>query len=172
MLVGQWRAGASLLQVFESSAGELSPEAWEEFSLPYLLQIAKRVRASVPAVADGGPPLVCFARAAHHAYEALAGHYNVLGVDWAVRPSEVVARVRAADPTGTTTTLQGNLDPGHLYGTKESISRATRAMLEGFGTMPLIANLGWGMHPTHKPEGLRAYFEAVHSESRKLRAKA
>ncbi|KAA0148017.1 hypothetical protein FNF29_06961 [Cafeteria roenbergensis] len=165
MLVGQWRAGASALQVFESSAGELSPADFREFSLPYLLKIASLVRARVPPVSEGGPPLIIFARCAHHAYEALAGTFDVVGVDWAIDPSEVVARV--GDKCSA---LQGNLDPGRLYGDDESIRKATRAMLESFGDMPLIANLGWGMHPTHEPRALRAYFTAVHEESALLRA--
>ena len=39
-LVGQVRAGASLLQVFESWAGELSPAQFKQFSLPLLQHIA------------------------------------------------------------------------------------------------------------------------------------
>jgi len=165
LLVGEWRAGASALQVFESSAGELSPADWREYSLPYLRRIAELVRARVPSVADGGPPLVVFARCAHHAFEALSETFDVVGVDWAVEPAEAVARVG-----DKCLALQGNLDPGRLYGDDDSIRAATRAMLEGFGDKPLIANLGWGMHPTHEPRALKAYFTAVHEESAALRA--
>ena len=44
-LVGQVEAGAQLLQVFESHAGILGPEQFGQFSLPYLKQIAGRVKA-------------------------------------------------------------------------------------------------------------------------------
>lgn len=67
-------------------------------------------------------------------------------------------------------TLQGNLDPMELFGDDASIAAATRAMLEGFGAAtPLIGNLGHGMMPAHKPEGLRAFFQAVHDVSAELR---
>ena len=36
-LVGQVKAGAQLLQLFESWGGELSTEMYNEFSLPYLI---------------------------------------------------------------------------------------------------------------------------------------
>jgi uroporphyrinogen decarboxylase len=53
LLLEQWRAGASILQIFESHAGELSPALFAAFLLPYLRQIAERVRARTPSVAQG-----------------------------------------------------------------------------------------------------------------------
>jgi uroporphyrinogen decarboxylase len=44
-LVGQAKAGAQLLQVFESWAGELSHAEFDQFSLPYLKQIAHSCKA-------------------------------------------------------------------------------------------------------------------------------
>ena len=46
-LVGQVEAGAQLLQVFESHAGILGPQQFGQFSLPYLEQIARRVKATL-----------------------------------------------------------------------------------------------------------------------------
>ena len=40
----QVRAGAQILQVFDSWAGELAPQDFAEFSLPYLRQIATGVK--------------------------------------------------------------------------------------------------------------------------------
>lgn len=53
---GQVAAGAQLLQVFDSWAGELSPEAFNEFCLPYLGQIAEKVKATCEV------PLIVFAK--------------------------------------------------------------------------------------------------------------
>lgn len=166
LLVGQYEAGASVLQVFESSAGELSPALFDEFSLPYLRNIAKGVRARVPPVADGGPPLIIFARGAHFAIESLdrTTDYDVIGLDWTMDPAATCARAATRRVA-----FQGNLDPGALYGTTESIRAATRAMLEGFGDRAVIANLGWGMQPSHDPERLGDFFAAVHEESARLR---
>ena len=46
-LVGQVEAGAQLLQVFESHAGILGKQQFCQFSLPYLKQIARRVKAGL-----------------------------------------------------------------------------------------------------------------------------
>eukprot|EP00002_Diphylleia_rotans_P013142 TRINITY_DN2559_c0_g1_i2.p1 TRINITY_DN2559_c0_g1~~TRINITY_DN2559_c0_g1_i2.p1 ORF type:complete len:281 (-),score=60.73 TRINITY_DN2559_c0_g1_i2:964-1806(-) len=54
-LVGQVLAGAQALQVFESTAGELSPDAFAEFSLPYLKQICHRVRSRLQEIKDTTP---------------------------------------------------------------------------------------------------------------------
>jgi uroporphyrinogen decarboxylase len=41
-------------------------------------------------------------------------------------------------------------------------------MLKEFGTQRLIANLGHGMMPTHKPEQLKAFLEAVQEVSAEM----
>jgi len=46
-LVGQVEAGAQLLQVFESHAGILGKQQFCQFSLPYLKQIATKVKAEL-----------------------------------------------------------------------------------------------------------------------------
>lgn len=43
-LVGQVKAGAQLLQLFESDAGLLGPHQFAEFSLPYIRKIAAGVK--------------------------------------------------------------------------------------------------------------------------------
>jgi hypothetical protein len=55
----------------------------------------------------------------------------------------------------------GLITTGALYGSPETIRKETTRMLKEFGTQRLIANLGHGMHPTHKPENLKAFLEAV-----------
>merc|ERR1719259_930840 len=48
-LVGQAQAGAQLLQVFESSCEYLTPQLFATFALPYLAQIAQRVKQALGA---------------------------------------------------------------------------------------------------------------------------
>ncbi len=44
-VVAQVRSGgAQMIQIFDTWAGELSPELWREFALPYMLSIAREVR--------------------------------------------------------------------------------------------------------------------------------
>lgn len=179
LLVGQYEAGASILQVFESNAGELSPSLFRRFALPYLQRVAEGVRARVPAVEAGGPPLIVFARGGHFAIEALDREtvYDVIGLDWTIEPADAVRRTAPAAATTTEegrsrarpVVFQGNLDPGALYGPDEVIEAEVRAMVASYGDRPFIANLGWGMHPSHDPRKLGVFFDAVHRVSADLR---
>ncbi len=87
------------------------------------------------------------------------------GLDWTMDPRESRTTV------GHNITLQGNMDPTALFADKETVFKLTREMLEGFGTKHLIANLGHGCMPEHKPEHIGAYVEAVHAISKELIAK-
>jgi uroporphyrinogen decarboxylase len=158
-LIGQVNAGAQLLQVFDSWAGLLGPQTFRTFGLPYLKQIAERVKAECPDT-----PLVVFAKGAHYALEALVEtDYDVIGLDWSMDPK--AARLVVSERA----TLQGNLDPCMLYGDEESIRRNVQDMLAGFGPHRHIANLGHGMHPTHEPEKAGMFVDAVHEISEQMR---
>lgn len=57
--------------------------------------------------------------------------------------------------------LQGNMDPCTLFAPSEVLVARTKTMVDKFGTQPFIANLGHGMHPSHTPEQLKTYLDAV-----------
>ena len=174
LLVGAWAAGASILQVFESGAGDLPPPLFSVFALPYMKQVAAAVRSRVPCVADGGPLLIAFPRG-QHSVDGLEGlcdsAFDAIGLDWGWLPSEAARRVAieckrlGRKPIA----LQGNLDPGALFAPKDVLRKATRDMLIGFGDAPLVANLGHGMLPGHDPLALGEFFDAVREESMSLR---
>ena len=54
-LVAQVKAGAQMLQVFESHAEYLGKDMFDEFALPYLRQIAQKVKVKL---ADQGLDIV------------------------------------------------------------------------------------------------------------------
>jgi len=163
-LVGQVEAGAQLLQVFDSWAGELSPNAFSEFSLPSLVKIAKTVRSRLNEKGIEAVPMILFAKGANTSLAALkdAG-YDTLGLDWCIEPS--VARGVVGDRVA----LQGNIDPNILYGGNEAIERETKRMCESFKsgepTRAWICNLGHGITPEVDPEALRFYLQCVHKYS-------
>jgi len=103
-LIGQAKAGAQMLQVFESSGGELPPELFAEFALPYLAQIPARVRKALKElgvrstikvhgfvgstdeeprlVSDDSIPITCFPRCAPFALPWLAAfQYDTFSID-------------------------------------------------------------------------------------------
>ena len=153
----QIEAGAQAVQVFDSWAGLLDPATFDAFALPYLVQVADRVGQAHPEV-----PRIVFAKGAHYALDALADVYDVVGLDWTMEPAD------ARQTVGDRAALQGNLDPAILYAEPGFIRREVRRMLQGFGPVGHIANLGHGMHPDHDPEHARAFVDAVHEISREL----
>ncbi|KAI0316365.1 uroporphyrinogen decarboxylase [Amylostereum chailletii] len=167
-LVGQVKAGAQLLQIFDSWAGELSPADFATFSLPSLAHIAAGVRARLAQAAIPAPPMTLFAKGANApaslAACARAG-YDVLGLDWGIDPAA------ARRVVGEVVALQGNLDPGVLYGGREAIEREVKKMCAAFRGRERappkgwIANLGHGITPGVDPEDLKFFFECVHKYS-------
>lgn len=154
-----------MLQLFDSWGGELSPQDFAEFSLPYLQYIAKEVRQQLKAQELPIIPLILFPKGANESLKNVAqtSGYDVIGLDWCIEPS--VAR----DTVGPGVALQGNLDPNVLYGGKEAIEREVKRMCGSFKggekTKAWIANLGHGITPGVDPEDLRFFFECVHRYS-------
>ena len=88
--------------------------------------------------------MVVFAKGAWFALDALCSMgYQVVGVDWLQDPTEAV-KVRGSRRV----VFQGNADPGILYGSRDSITKAVKEMVEGFGggKQGWIANLGHGKY--------------------------
>lgn len=162
-LIGQVRAGAQMLEVFDSWAGDLSLDLFTRFAFPYLKQIAAGVKAGLKAAGLPVVPMTVFAKGADFGLEMLANdtEYDVLAVDWCVRP-EVARRLVGKK------VLQGNLDPSILFAPPEVIQAETDRMVEAFGTQGYIANLGHGMLPSHSPDLLGVFLERVHVKSEEM----
>lgn len=87
--------------------------------------------------------MVVFAKGAWYALEDLCKtNYNVVGLDWLHDPKEAYAVAQKYSKV-----LQGNADPGVLYGGHEAITKVVTEMVQGFGggKQGWIANLGHGM---------------------------
>ncbi|BCR95626.1 uroporphyrinogen decarboxylase HEM12 [Aspergillus luchuensis] len=155
----QVAAGAQLVQVFDSWAGELSPAAFKSFSLPYLRHISANLPKKLKEMGLEPVPMTVFAKGAWFGLEDLCeSGYNVVGLDWLHDPAEArrIANGRV--------TIQGNADPGVLYGGREAITEAVETMVRGFekGKQGWIANLGHGVTPFVNPDDLKFFFEEIH----------
>jgi uroporphyrinogen decarboxylase len=147
-LKGQVKAGADVVQIFDSWGGLLSPADFEEFSLRYIRQI-------VDALKDETLTIV-FAKGAWFALDAMSKTgANALGIDWCVSAKH--ARMFAGDKV----TLQGNFDPARLLSPVGDIKKAVREMIGAFGVQKYIANLGHGILPNVPVAHARAFVEAV-----------
>ena len=161
-LVGQVAAGAQMLEVFDSWAGDLTQAAFAEFSLPYLRRIATGVKAGLRERKLETVPMTVFARGADWALEELAdSDYDVISLNWTVNPRDARARTNGK-------TLQGNLEPSVLFATEAQIRKNTKAMVAAFGPQRYIANLGHGMLPSMKPEAMATFVDEIHAASKAL----
>lgn len=141
-LAQQVVAGAQIVQVFDSWAGELSPACFKEFGLPYLEYVCNHLPKRIEELGQEVVPMVVFAKGAWYALEDLCKtKYDVVGLDWLHDPKEAYA---VAQKHGKV--LQGNADPGVLYGGHDAITKVVGDMVDGFGggKQGWIANLGHG----------------------------
>ena len=151
-LKGQASAGADVVQIFDSWAGLLGPDDFENISLKYIRQIVEALTDLVP--------VIIFAKGAWHSLDAMAATgAQGLGIDWCIRPQ--IARQLA----GPKIALQGNFDPAKLLSPVAVIEREVRNMLDAFSGGPNIANLGHGILPDVPVDHARAFVETVKNHS-------
>src|SRR5450755_1680295 len=133
-LKAQAKAGADVLQVFDSWSGCLSPADFKLFAQPYLLQIADALKNIAP--------LILFPKGSWYALKDLSeSSASGLGLDWCISPK------MARGLTGNKITLQGNFDPAKLLMPVPEIKKAVKEMIDEFGVQNYIANLGHGITP-------------------------
>jgi uroporphyrinogen decarboxylase len=107
--------------------------------------------------------MTVFPKGAHWALAALShSEYDCISIDWSTSPRW------AREQVGDRVALQGNLDPAALFADEAELRRLVRRMLDEFGCVGTIANLGHGMLPEHKPEMLAVFVDEVHSYSRAM----
>jgi len=147
-LKAQAKAGADTVQIFDSWGGLLSPDDFENLSLQYIRQIVTALKDIVPTI--------IFAKGAWHSLEAMAATgAQGLGIDWCIKPQ--MARQFAGDKV----TLQGNFDPAKLLSPIPVIKKEVNAMLDAFGPVRHIANLGHGILPNVPVDHAKAFVDAV-----------
>jgi uroporphyrinogen decarboxylase len=155
----QIEAGAQVIQLFDTWAGELSAADYEEFALPYERKIFERIhRGSSESAESAGPgvPAILYINGCSHILEKMAASgANVLSVDWRIDLTEARRR------TGDKVALQGNLDPCELLGTPESIAQSVKEILKKGGGLGHIMNLGHGILPMVPVENARAFIETA-----------
>lgn len=151
-LQAQIQAGADIVQIFDSWAGILSPEQYDEFALPYISRIFDAI---------GEVPKILFAKGAFFARGKMNSmSCDVVGLDWNMGIKES----RALIPDKV---LQGNLDPCALYGSLDDVRRETTKMLNAFGATPHIANLGHGLYPDTEVDKVKCFIDTVKEYTRR-----
>lgn len=148
----QVKAGARVLQLFDSWVGCLGPADYEQFVLPYSRQIIRQVsKMQVPVIhfGTGTAPLLGLMKEAGG---------NVIGVDWRVDIGRAWRRI------GYDCGIQGNLDPVVLLSDAKTVTRYAKKILDATDGRPgHIFNLGHGVLPNTPPRNVKALVDFVHS---------
>ena len=157
-LNAQIRAGAQVVQIFDTWGGALSHAAYQEFSLAYM----EKIVANLITHADGREvPVILFTKGGGHWLEAMADSgCHALGLDWTVDIGSARGRV------GDKVALQGNMDPAVLRADPTTIEREVASILTSYGDNPgHIFNLGHGITPDIDPANVKVFIDAVHKFS-------
>lgn len=148
-LKAQIKAGAHMVQVFDSWAGILGKEQYAEFGLKYMEKISNAINEV---------PITLFAKGAYTSVVELANlNCNTVGLDWNMQLPEIRKAV------GETRTLQGNLDPCALYAGHSEVESQTNKLLDSFKSRRHIVNLGHGVYPDVDPEKVKTFIKTVKS---------
>lgn len=157
-LNAQIAAGAQAVQIFDTWGGALSDTAYREFSLQYMQHVVARL---APDSNGRKVPCILFTKNGGHWLEAMAETgTDAIGVDWTINIGNARRRV------GDRVALQGNLDPGALYGSPGRIREEVGRILAEFGNgSGHVFNLGHGITPGVDPEHAGVMISAVHELS-------
>jgi uroporphyrinogen decarboxylase len=145
-------AGAEVLQIFDSWAGNLDGALFDDFSIAPIQRIIAGVRSSHPHI-----PVIAFARGAglRHGDVARGTGANAVSVEQGIDLSDVMKTL----PSNIS--VQGNLDPDALIGAEEDLRAAITRIVTHVPKARHIFNLGHGIHQTTRPEMVSAALDQV-----------
>ncbi|MCS7291572.1 MAG: uroporphyrinogen decarboxylase [Gloeomargarita sp. SKYBB_i_bin120] len=149
-VIYQIEQGAEVVQIFDSWAGQLSPLDYRTFVLPYQQKLVQKVKAVHPET-----PLILYIYGSGAILELMAqSGVDVISLDWTVEMG--AARRRLGDLC-----VQGNLDPGVLFGPPALIRERVKEIIQQAGPVGHIMNLGHGVLATTPEDHVRVFFETV-----------
>ncbi len=145
-LSAQVESGADMLQIFDSWAGILPNDQYQEFGLRYIEQLCDRLNEV---------PLTVFSKGTVFALDKIAKFScNTVGLDWNIDRAWAKQRLMGK-------TIQGNLDPCVLYADELTIKQKTDEMLKAFEGHAHIVNLGHGVYPDTDPGKVKFFIDYV-----------
>jgi uroporphyrinogen decarboxylase len=137
-LVGQVKAGADVLQIFDSWAGNLPEDEFARWCIAPTKRLVERVKAEMPDV-----PVIGFPRGASVLAEryAIETDIDAIGCDAVIPVAWIKDRLQKLLP------VQGNLDPLLLVAGGSQLDKRVEEILATLGSGPFIFNLGHGIRP-------------------------
>lgn len=150
-LFAQVRAGAQVLQVFDTWIGELTPTDYKERVLPY-------TKKSIEIAREANVPIIYFGTNTGGLLELMCETgCDIIGIDWRINLST------AWDRLGNGVGIQGNLDPASLFASWEEVRRRAQFVLDQARGRPgHIFNLGHGILPETPVDNVGRLVDFVH----------
>jgi uroporphyrinogen decarboxylase len=149
----QVKAGADVLQIFDTWAGVLPDDELDRWVIEPTRRIVEGVKSAHPDV-----PIIGFPRGAGGSALWYVSETGVdgIGCDTAM-PPYMMAEAFDEEPV----VVQGNLDPLLLVTGGEPLEERTREILDRMAGKPFIFNLGHGIVPQTPPENVARLVEIV-----------
>ncbi len=153
----QVRAGADVIQVFDSWVGCLSVEDYRQYVLPRTTELVKTLQKT-------GAPVIYFGTDSATLLASMKGTgADVIGLDWRIPLDEGWKNL------GADFAVQGNLDPVLLFADWKTVqSRAMEILRRAGGRPGHIFNLGHGILPETPVENVKALTQFVQQHSAAL----
>ena len=150
----QVKAGADVIQIFDSWVGCLSVEDYRRYVLPHVTGMVKLLQKT-------GAPIIYFGTDSATLLPAMKETgADVIGLDWRIPLDEGWSRLDHA------TAVQGNLDPVLLFAEWNELKSRAQNILEKAAARPgHIFNLGHGILPETPVENVKALVHFVQEYS-------
>ncbi|HPG88361.1 MAG TPA: uroporphyrinogen decarboxylase [Hyphomicrobium sp.] len=151
-LIGQIKAGADVIQIFDSWAGSLAENQFQQWVVMPTARIVNALRSAYPDV-----PVIGFPKGAASQLAHFVEGTNVDGVSCDTScPLGVMQQVAARGVVA-----QGNLDPLLLVAGGDALDRRVDEILDAMTGRRFIFNLGHGIVPETPPEHVAQLVERV-----------
>jgi uroporphyrinogen decarboxylase len=154
-LIGQLNSGADAVQLFDSWASGLPPDAFAQWVIEPTRKIVANVCGAVPQARIIGFPRAATLRG----YEQYA---RETGVD-AISLDSAVPIDWAVETLGSRIVLQGSLDPLALVAGGRALTESVDRILKATRDIPFIFNLGHGVLPETPIEHVEEMIRLVRS---------
>ena len=145
----QIKSGAQVVQIFDSWAGQLSPQDYDTFAGPYQKKVVDIVKKEFP-----NTPIILYISGSAGVIERMAKTgVDIISLDWTVDIKEASERI----PQNIG--IQGNIDPGILFGDEDTIKKRIDETFEKIKGRKYILNLGHGILPGTPESNAKTFFE-------------
>ena len=138
-------AGADIVKIFDSSAGLIGDDFFDQVVIDSTKEIVAKLKENYSHI-----PIICFPRESSFRYHRYLEQVkpDVLALDFLI-PLELAREFKKQ------VIVQGNLDPSYLFCSKEEIKKQVMKIEDYLGRGEYIFNLGHGILPETPPENVQ-----------------